>query len=119
MRNGTLPNARPGRTRLVLLLRSFASRARTELYFRLRAPWVVRHGMVRIPWSVTLWSPHQDISLGNRVQFGPRSMVHCDATFGDNVLIAHNAAFVGRDDHRYGLVGKTIWDSPRGDTEKC
>jgi acetyltransferase-like isoleucine patch superfamily enzyme len=34
-------------------------------------------------------------------------------------LIAHNVAFVGRDDHRYDIVGKTIWDSPRGDTGKC
>jgi chloramphenicol O-acetyltransferase type B len=75
--------------------------------------------MVRIPWSVALWSPHRDISLGERVQFGPRSMVQCDATFGNDVLVAHDVAFVGRDDHRYDIVGQTIWDSPRGDTARC
>lgn len=114
-----LPNTRPGRSRLALRIRSWANWLRTELYFRLRAPWVVRHGMVRIPWSVSLWSPHRDISLGKRVQFGPRSLVQCDAAFGDNVLVAHNVAFVGKDDHRYDMVGKTIWDSPRGDAGKC
>ena len=112
-------NARPGRNRLTLRVRSWANRARTELYFALKAPWVVRRGMVRIPWSVSLWSPHRDISLGARVQFGPRAMVHCDASFGNDVLIAHDVAFVGRDDHRYDIAGKTIWDSPRGDAGKC
>jgi acetyltransferase-like isoleucine patch superfamily enzyme len=28
--------------------------------------------------------------------------------------MAGNVAFVGRNDHRFDVVGKTIWDSPRG-----
>lgn len=28
--------------------------------------------------------------------------------------MAGNVAFVGRNDHRYDVVGKTIWESPRG-----
>jgi acetyltransferase-like isoleucine patch superfamily enzyme len=74
--------------------------------------------MVRIPWSVSLWSPHKNIELGDRVQFGPGCVVHCDASFGNNVLIARDVAFVNRDDHRYDVVGKSIWDSPRGDAYK-
>jgi acetyltransferase-like isoleucine patch superfamily enzyme len=65
-----------------------------------------------------MWSPHKDIEIGDRVQFGRRCLVHCDAKFGDDILIARNVAFVGRDDHRYDVVGKTIWDSPRGDNLK-
>jgi len=91
---------------------------RTQAYFRLRAPWVKRKGMVRIPWSVDLWSPHKDIELGSRVQFGAGCIVHCDACIGNDVLIARNVAIIGRDDHTFERVGVTIWDSPRGDTLK-
>lgn len=109
-------NIRPGRSVLVFRLRQIANAVRTWLYFRLKCNWVVRHGMVRIPWSVELWSPNRRITLGNRVQFGPNCIIHCDAKIGDSVLLARNVAFVGRDDHRYDVVGQTIWDSPRGDT---
>lgn len=71
---------------------------------------------MRIPWSVSLWSPHRDISLGDRVQFGRDCIIQCDIEIGNDVLIAPRVAFVGRDDHRFDVVGQTIWDSPRGDT---
>jgi acetyltransferase-like isoleucine patch superfamily enzyme len=32
--------------------------------------------------------------------------------------MARNVAFVGRNDHRIDVVGKPIWDSPRGDSCK-
>ena len=70
---------------------------------------------MRIPWSVELWSPHKSITMGHRVQFGKGCLVHCDAVFGNSVLIARNVAFINRDDHEIGIVGKTYWDSPRGD----
>jgi chloramphenicol O-acetyltransferase type B len=111
-------NVRPGYSRLVLAIRAIANSVRTWLYFHLRCSWVRRHGMIRIPWNVELWSPHKDIELGDRVQFGKGCFVHCDAKFGNNVLIARNVAFVGRDDHQYNIPGKTIWDSPRGDKFK-
>ena len=112
---GLETNLRPGRSSAAYSLRALANRARTWLYFSLRCPWVQRAGFVRIPWSVELWSPHKDIKLGDRVQFGPRCVVNCDAHFGQSVLIAAGAAFIGRADHRYDVVGKTIWDSPRND----
>jgi len=71
---------------------------------------------VRIPWSVSLWSPHRDIALGDRVQFGRDCIVQCDIEIGNDVLIAPRVAFVGRDDHRFDVVGQAIWDSPRGDS---
>jgi len=52
------------------------------------------------------------------VQFGQRCIVNCDAEFGNSVLIAKNVSFLNRDDHRIDVVGKTIWDSPRGDAHK-
>ncbi len=111
-------NIRPGRSSTAAHIRHFANVLRSWLYFMVKAPWVVRKGMIRIPWNVELWSPHHDITLGNRVQFGPNCIIHCDASVGDSVLVARNVAFLGRDDHRYDIVGKTIWDSPRGDSCK-
>jgi len=98
------------------VLRQWANAVRTCAFFLIRAPWVRRRGFVRIPWSVSLWSPHRDISLGDRVQFGQDCFIQCDIEIGDDVLIAPRVAFVGRDDHRFDVVGQTIWDSPRGDT---
>lgn len=111
-------NVRPGRSLMVFKIRLLLNRVRSCLYFRLRAPWVKRSGMTRIPWNVDLCSPHRDIEIGDRVQFGKGCVVQCDAKFGDNVLMARDVAFVGLDDHRYDIIGKAIWDSPRGDTRK-
>ena len=111
-------NIRPGRGRAVAKVRAVANCLRSFLYFTLKARWVKRRGMVRIPWSTVLWSPHRDITLGNHVQFGQGCVVECDAEFGDWILMARNVAFVGRDDHRIDVVGKRIWDSGRGDSYK-
>jgi acetyltransferase-like isoleucine patch superfamily enzyme len=54
------------------------------------------------------------VEFGDCVQFGPRCVVQCDIKIGDHVLIATDVAFVGHNDHRFDVVGKTIWDSPRG-----
>lgn len=109
-------NVRPGTSVYVQLIRRIANTLRTRLYFRLKAPWVKRHGMVRIPWGVDLWSPHKDIELGDKVQFGPGCIVHCDARIGSHVLFARNVSLVGRDDHRIDVVGQSVWESPRGDS---
>lgn len=111
-------NTRPGRSGAMLRFRGIANRLRSELYFLLRGRYVKRAGMVRIPWSVDLWSPHRDIELGDQVQFGPGCVVHCDVKIGSQVLFARNVALVGRDDHQYDIPGKTIWNSPRGDHYK-
>jgi acetyltransferase-like isoleucine patch superfamily enzyme len=111
-------NLRPGRAAWMYRLRAIANALRTNFSIKWRYPWLRVRGTVRIPCSVDFWSPHRHIVLGDRVQFGPGCVVHCDAEFGNNVLIARNVAFVGRDDHRHDVVGSTIWDSPRGDSLK-
>jgi acetyltransferase-like isoleucine patch superfamily enzyme len=102
----------------MLRVRESANRPRARLYFTLRARWIEWRGLVRIPWSVDLWSAKHDIKLGGRVQFGPNCVVHCDAEIGDSVLIAPRVAMVGRDDHRIDVVGCKIWDCPLGDSKK-
>ena len=113
--SGTERNSCPGKSWVIRQIRRIANSCRTFLYFHLRCRWVKRCGMIRIPWSVRLWSPHRHIILGNRVQFGPGCVIECDAEIGDSVLLARNVALVGRDDHRFNIPGETIWDSGRGD----
>lgn len=74
--------------------------------------------LVRIPLSTAIWSPHKDVTLGDKVQFGPNCRIQCDIEFGNSVLMAANVSFVGKDDHVTNIPGKTIWNSGRGDSQK-
>jgi acetyltransferase-like isoleucine patch superfamily enzyme len=95
--------------------RAAANRLRTVLKFDILNPWV-RHGRhIRCPMSVWFFSPRRKVTLGDYVQFGPGCVVECDITFGSKILVARDVAFVGRDDHRMDIVGKSMWDSGRGD----
>ena len=42
-------------------------------------------------------------------------MIESDLMVGNHVLIARNVSFVGRHDHRIDIVGKSVWDSGRGE----
>lgn len=112
---GKISNIRPGRSPLVYRLREIANTLRTWLYFTIRCPYAVKQGMVRIPWSVDVFCPNRKMVLGNRVQFGPNCIINTDVRIGDSVLFAKNVSLIGRNEHRYDIVGKTIWDSPRND----
>jgi len=113
-----MANLRPDQGRVCRLIRDAANWCRTQLYFLLKAPWVKRTGFVRIPWTVQLWSPNHDITLGDRVQFGPYCDIQCDLEVGDSVLFAPRVAVIGRNDHDVDLPGVKIWDSPRGESLK-
>jgi acetyltransferase-like isoleucine patch superfamily enzyme len=97
------------------LLRRIANRLRTFYLFNIRFPWIVRRGFVRIPLSVSIWSPDRKVFFGHRVQLGPRCTIQTNISFGDSILVAGEVAFIGRYDHRTDLVGNTVWGSPRGE----
>ena len=113
-----MSNIRPDQGTICRFIRSLANWVRTQLYFTIKARWVKRRGFVRIPWTVQLWSPNHDITLGRRVQFGPYCDVQCDLEVGDSVLFAPRVAIIGRNDHQIDLPGMFIWDSPRGAAKK-
>lgn len=117
---GEFTNKAPGRSDLYFKIRLIANYFRSLIIFKFKYPWVkVEKGaMVRMPFSMSLMSPHKDIQIGNRVQFGRNCEVMCDLKLGNHILLAQNVAFVGRDDHQYNIVGQYIWDNPRGDKYK-
>lgn len=114
-------NTLPGRTQFGNRLSLLINRLRAWIVLSIRYPWVrkkKRNPFVRIPFSTSIWSPHKDISIGDKVQFGYNCRIQCDIEFGNSILIASNVAFVGKDDHRSDISGKTIWNSGRGDSYK-
>lgn len=111
-------NIRPGRNKMTTAIRGIANAIRSFRMLKIKYPWVKHHGFSRIPKSTSIWSPHKDVTIGDKVQFGSRCRIQCDIEFGNSILIANNVAFVGKDDHITNIVGKTIWNSGRGDSHK-
>ncbi len=80
--------------------------------------WKGMKSFVRIPLSTSIWSPHNDVTIGDNVQFGYHCRIQCDICFGNSILMASNVAFVGKDDHVIDKPESTIWNSGRGDSHK-
>ncbi|MBO4662310.1 MAG: acyltransferase [Bacteroidaceae bacterium] len=103
----------PAKTGKVLFaLRYFFNRARTWYYFNIKYPWVRYSGFVRV-------MPHchiinREIILGKNVQFGRGTWIITDIRVGNDVLVAGNVVFAGRNDHQFSIPGTTMWDAPRG-----
>lgn len=117
MRHDT--NVRPGRCGVVIRIRDVANTIRTSYVLRVKYPWVNRKGKFqRIKLDTEIWSPHKNVTMGDRVQFGAGCGIFCDIEFGNSILCANNVRFVGKDDHITNKPEKTIWDSGRGDSFK-
>lgn len=114
-------NILPGRSSGLTAVSHLANRIRSWFILGIKYPYVKWGGpksYVRISSSTKIWSPHKDVTIGDRVQFGEDCRVQCDIEFGSSVLIASNVSFVGKDDHISNLAGETIWNSGRGDSRK-
>jgi len=93
-------------------LRRVATAVRTRIKLDLLNPWVRFGRDVHCAFSVEFFSPHRQIQLGDHVRIGPRAYLMCDLTIGNWVLIARNAAFVGRDDHDFKAIGVPMYAAP-------
>ena len=113
-----IENARPGRSKFTLFVRSCCNKIRSFYVLKCKYRWIKSEGFTRIPLNISIWSPHNDICLGDRVQFGPNCRIQCDLQIGNSVLIAPNVAFIGRDEHIYDLPQREIWNSGRNDDKK-
>lgn len=91
---------------------------RNFLIFRIRYPWIKIGRNIHCQWNAYFWSPRKHIVLGSNICIGAYCIFLVDLEIGNKVLIADNVAFINRDDHQYDIVGKTMWDSGRGDKFK-
>ena len=57
--------------------------------------------------NVHIWAKN-NIEIGDNLYIGRNSTIECNVKFGNDILIANNVAFVGRYDHNYQEIGKTI-----------
>jgi acetyltransferase-like isoleucine patch superfamily enzyme len=87
---------------------------RNVFLFHIRYPWIKIGHNVHSHWSTRFWSPRKHIIIGNDVGIGHDCSFLVDIEIGNKVLIANNVAFLNSDEHRYDIVGKTIWDSGNG-----
>lgn len=111
-------NTVPGRRKAITAIRLVANYFRSFWMLKIKYPWIKANGFTRIPKSITIWSPHKDVTIGAQVQFGPNCRIQCDIEFANSILVASNVSFVGKDDHIINVPGKTIWNSGRGDSQK-
>lgn len=57
--------------------------------------------------SVFMWAKH-NLKIGDNFYIGKYSIIECDATIGDNVILANHVALIGRYDHNYQQIGTPI-----------
>ena len=91
---------------------------RNVLLFKLLYAWVKTGKNVHCQFSTRFWSPHRHTILGNNVGIGHNCHFLSDIEIGNKVLIASYCSFLNSDDHNYKTIGKTMWDSGRGDKYK-
>lgn len=96
-------------------MRGLLNWLRNCLYFGVRYRWVRFGRNVHVQWSTTMWSPHKDIVIGDNVGIGRYCDFSTDIEIGNNVLIASQVGLIGRDAHRIDQVGRSVFDSDRGD----
>ena len=99
------------------IMKRLLNECRNFVVIKLRYPWVKYGRNVHCHLSTTLWSPRKKIIIGNNVGIGPRCIFLSDTIIGNKVLVAASVSFVNSDEHRFDLVGRTIWDSGHGQRE--
>lgn len=102
-----------GSNKIAFSLRYIMNILRTFILLKFKYPWVKYSGFVRIMPYVEFVK--FNISIGHNVQFGKGSLIACDIIFKNHILISANVSFVGKRDHDFSIVGKTMWNSPRGE----
>lgn len=94
---------------------SFLNYLRIFWYFRIRHRWVRFGKNVHVQLGCFFGGAKPDISIGDFVGIGFNCFFLCKCKIGNKVLVASNCHFVNRHDHRYDIVGKSMWDAGRGE----
>lgn len=66
---------------------------------------------VHIGIGTILWAPNK-LNVNSNVYIGKYCTIQCDGSIGSNVVIANQVGLVGRWDHDFSVIGKTVYDAP-------
>lgn len=83
-------------------------------YFFLLHRWVRYGKNVHVQLGCFFGGAEPEVTIGDRVGIGFNCFFLSKCQIGSDVLIGSNCHFINRRDHRYNVVGKTMWDSGRG-----
>lgn len=98
-------------------LRKLACRIRSWFYFHIKWRGKVKYtGFVRVMKGTKF--ERSGITIGNNVQFGPNCLILAQVEFHNNILMASNVAFIGKNDHCFDVPCQTIWNGQRGNDGK-
>ena len=101
-----------GSSKLVFALRYIANYVRSWYIFNVKYRGRVKyHGFVRVMHGTTF--ERKGIIIGNNVQFGPDCKVMASVEFRNNILMAGQVVFIGKNDHQYSVPCQTIWNGER------
>lgn len=103
---------------MVHFIKSPLNSLRNLFLFKIHYRWVSLGRNTHCQYSTRFWSPHRHTVLGDNVGIGHNCHFLSDIEIGNKVLIASYCSFLNSDDHNYKIIGKTMWDSGRGDKYK-
>ena len=66
---------------------------------------------VHIGVGTTLWAP-TDLTVADGVYIGKYCTIECDGEIGRGVMLGNQVGLIGRYDHDYTVVGRTIRNAP-------
>ena len=79
-----------------------------DVYLR---KWKYRHYSIgsgfHLGVRVRIWAKSK-VVIGNRFYMGRDSQIECDVVIGNDVICGNHVAFVGKYDHHFQTIGKTI-----------
>lgn len=101
-----------------LKIKSILNALRNIYLFKIIYPWVRYGNNVHVQASVVIYSPNKICVFGNNVGIGHYCIVNCDVIIGNNVMLAAHSSLISRDAHRFDIIGQTMFEGPRGDSEK-
>jgi len=97
---------------------SMFNKLRLFWYFSIVHRWVNIGEKVNVQLGCFFGGAIKDIVIGSRVGIGFRCLFLCPIEIKNDVLIASNVHFVNRSDHSYKKIGKSIYNSGRGNIGK-
>lgn len=85
--------------------------------FKLRYRFVQYGEDVHVQWNVEIYSPNNNVTIGNHVGINSGTIILSDVNIGNYVLIAPRCGLINRGEHIYSNPNQTIYEGGRSRSE--